>query len=162
MPALRESNPVSHDVGRLLIRLMVGVVFAFHGSQKLFGWFGGGGIAGTAGAFESLGLPLPAASAVLAGSAEFFGGLAVLSGFGLRVAVVPMVFTMLTAAVTAHWGTFAAQAGGMEYPLTLAFVLAGLGFLGPGRFTVARALRRRPEADPATSLTSSDNRRAQR
>jgi putative oxidoreductase len=122
------------DLGRLLIRVMIGAVFVYHGSQKLFGWFGGHGISGAAEWMGGIGIPLPTLSAVLAGVAEFVGGLAVLAGLGLRLAAVPMTFTMLVAIATVHRHAFGAQNGGMEYPLTLAAVLVGLALLGPGRF----------------------------
>ena len=69
-------NPVRHDLGRLLLRLMVGAVFIFHGAQKLFGLFGGGGLEATAQYMESIGLPNGKLMAGLAGGAEFFCGIA--------------------------------------------------------------------------------------
>jgi putative oxidoreductase len=126
----------ANDVALLLIRVMLGVVFVFHGSQKLFGWFGGGGLSGMAGFLEQLQVPAPYVSAILAGAAEFFGGLALLLGIGVRIAVIPMVFTMLVAVYTVHWGVFSNQNQGMEYPLTLAVVLLALGLLGPGRLKI--------------------------
>jgi putative oxidoreductase len=131
----------STDAGLLAIRGMLGVVFMFHGSQKLFAWFGGHGLSGTAGFMEQIGMPLPAVSAFLAGAAEFFGGLALLLGLGTRLAVLPLVFTMLVASFVVHGGAFSAQQGGMEYPLTLAIVSAGLGLTGGGRLTVTALLR---------------------
>jgi putative oxidoreductase len=122
------------DLGILILRLMIGVVFVFHGSGKLFGWFGGYGIEGTAGFFESLGIPFPMLSVVLAGGAEFFGGLLLISGTAVRLVAAPLAFTMLVGAITAHGDAFSAQAGGMEYPLTLAVAAGALGLLGPGRF----------------------------
>lgn len=124
------------DVGLLLIRAMVGVVFVFHGAQKLFGAFGGPGLDGFAGFMTKLGLPQPYLQAVLAAATEFFGGLLLLLGLGTRLAVVPMVVTMLVASFMVHGGAFSAQANGMEYPLTLAFVLAGLGLTGAGRISL--------------------------
>jgi putative oxidoreductase len=124
------------DVGLLILRVALGVVFVYHGGQKLFGLFGGYGLAGTAQWMGSIGIPLPYVSALAAGSAEFFGGLAVLLGLWTRVAAVPMVFTMLVAIVSAHWGKFDARAGGMEYPLTLAAALAALALIGGGRLTL--------------------------
>ena len=122
-----------HDLGLLSIRLMTGSVFVFHGSQKLFGWFGGYGIASTAGWMESLGIPFPTLSTVLAGGTELIGGLALLTGLFQRLLAAPLAFTMLVAAFTAHSG-FDGTQGGMEYPLLLAFVTAGLGLTGPGAF----------------------------
>lgn len=124
------------DLALLLIRLMTGTVFVFHGAQKLFGLFGGYGIAGTAGWMESIGLPLPTVSAVLAGGTEFVGGLALITGLYLRVASLPLAFAMLVGAFTAHSG-FDVTQGGMEYPLVLAVTSVALGLTGAGRFSIA-------------------------
>lgn len=131
------------DLGLLSMRLMLGVVFVFHGAQKLFGVFGGHGIEGTAQFFESIGIPLPTVSVIAAGGAEFFGGLLLAAGVAPRLAALALAGTMFVAAFTAHSG-FAAQAGGMEYPLTLGVVSLGLFLTGPGRLTLRRGV-------PATS-----------
>lgn len=145
-----------NDVALLLIRSVLAVVFIFHGSQKLFGWFGGPGLSGTAGFMESLGIPLPMLSATLAGSAEFFGGIALLLGVGARLAAVPMAFTMLVAIVTVHRSAFATAAGGMEFPLTLGVVLVALALTGPGRLTIARLIPQRSgRRESAPTLQSS-------
>ncbi len=128
------------DVGLLLIRVMVGIVGIFHGAQKLFGAFGGHGIKGTAGFFEQTNIPFPTASVVLAGSAEFFGGLLVAVGLFSRIGALFFAFTMLVASFVVHGKAFSAQNGGMEYPLTLAVVLIGLFFTGPGRYALGRKL----------------------
>lgn len=130
----------SSDIGLFLIRAVLAAVFVFHGSQKLFGWFGGYGIDGTAGWMASIGIPLPTLNAVLAGATEFFGGIVLLLGTGTRIAAIPMAFTMLVAVLTVHSGGFNAQTGGMEYPLTLGVVLIALALLGPGGLTVTRLL----------------------
>jgi len=123
------------DLALAALRLMTGSVFLFHGSQKLFGLFGGHGLEGTAGWMGSLGIPFPAVSATLAGGTELLGGLALVTGLGLRLLSAPLAFTMLAGAFTAHSG-FDATAGGMEYPLTLAVVALALGLAGPGRFAL--------------------------
>jgi putative oxidoreductase len=138
------------DLGLLSLRLMIGFVFAFHGAGKLFGWFGGHGLEGTAGFFESLGIPFPFASVVLAGATEFFGGLLLMLGFGVRLVAAPLAFTMLVASFSAHGGAFSAQAGGMEYSLTLAVAAAALGLLGPGRFAFAPRFAAKRELAPTT------------
>ncbi len=132
---MKHLNTLLHhpDAGRLLLRLSLATVFLFHGAQKLFGLFGGYGIAGTAQFMESIGLPFPSLSATLAGGAEFFGGLAFLTGVGLRVLGVPLTITMLVAAFSLRQ-SFDVQAGGMEYPLTLALASAALVLMGPGSF----------------------------
>jgi putative oxidoreductase len=126
------------DLALLAMRVIVGIVFVFHGSQKLFGLFGGYGISGTAGWMESIGIPMPTVSATLAGATEFLGGLAFITGFFQPLLALPLAFTMLVASFTAHSG-FDSAKGGMEYPLTLAIVALGLGALGPGRYALRPA-----------------------
>ena len=70
---------------------------------------------GFAGFLEKMQVPMPKVGAVLAGSAEFFGGLCILTGFALRLMVIPVIFTMLVAFFTAHKGAFELQKGGGEY-----------------------------------------------
>lgn len=133
---VRRPNPFLTDAGLLMIRGVLGVVFLYHGSQKLFGVFGGDGIEGFSSQLEQLGIPVPVLAAVVSACTEFFGGLLVLLGLWLRLAVVPMVVNMIVAIVTVHRDAFSVQNNGMEYPLTLAVVLAALGLTGPGRFAV--------------------------
>ena len=137
------NSQTRNDIARLLLRAMVGVVFLFHGSQKLFGLFGGYGLEATGGFMESIGLPFGTFMALMAGSAELLGGLALVAGVGFRFVAPPLVFTMLVAAFAAHTG-FDATQGGMEYPLVLAAASAAIGLLGPGRF----ALRAVPSREP--------------
>ena len=129
------------DLGLLFIRAIVGTVFLFHGLQKLFGAFEGPGLIGFAGYLAQQGVPLPQVSAVLAASAEFLGGLALLTGVGTAVAAVPLVATMLVASFAMHGGAFDSLKGGMEYPLTLALTVAGIGLTGPGRWTLAALIQ---------------------
>jgi len=124
------------DTGLFLIRAILAVVFIYHGSQKLFGSFGGHGIEGTAGFMGTIGIPFPTFSAVMAGVTEFAGGIVLLLGTGARLAALPMAFTMLVAIATALSG-FDVRTGGMEYALTLGVILLALALLGPGRFTVS-------------------------
>ncbi len=146
------------DVGIFIIRVAVAIVFLYHGSQKLFGLFGGPGLKGFAGFLNTqLHVPSPMLSAALAACAEFFGGLFVLLGVGLRLAVIPMAFTMLIAVVKVHNKAFSLQNHGMEYALTLLLVLIGLELLGPGRLTLSRFRSRpsteNPGAPPAVDLS---------
>ncbi len=131
-----DSNASLGDWGLLAIRMMLAAVFLFHGSQKLFGIFGGPGIEGFAGWLGSMNVPAPTINAYLAAGTEFFGGVALLLGVATRIAVIPMVVTMLVAIVTVHGSAFSAQEGGMEYPLTLAVVLAGIGLTGAGKLSL--------------------------
>jgi putative oxidoreductase len=151
-----SKTPWTMDAGLFLIRVMVGVVFMFHGSQKLFGMFGGGGLEATAGFMGQLGLPMPGMmSAVLAGGAEFFGGLAFVVGFGTRLAAVPLVITMLVASFMVHGKAFSLQNGGMEYALTLAIISLGLGFAGSGRWALSSLWCKNKNKKPAADARSS-------
>lgn len=138
------------DLSLLALRLMAGTVFVYHGSQKLFGLFGGHGIAGTAGWMESVGMPFPTASVVLAGGAELFGGAALLTGLFARAASLPLVLTMLVAAFSAHTG-FDVTRGGMEYPLSLAVIALSIGLAGPGRLSLGGGRVDVPLLRPATA-----------
>lgn len=125
------------DYGLLLIRLIFGLTFAAHGTQKLFGWFSGYGIAGTGGWMESIGLKPGKFHATVAGLGELVGGLLFAAGLWLPVAAVLMVGVMLVAIATVHiskgfWNT----AGGYEYNLAIIAVAIGLALVGPGTYTV--------------------------
>lgn len=139
------------DLALLAIRLITGSVFVFHGAQKLFGAFGGYGIQGTAGWMESLGIPFPTLSTVMAGGTEFIGGLAFLTGILTRLVSAPLAFAMLVGAFTAHSG-FDVTQGGMEYPLVLAVTALALGLSGPGRFSLGQGRIDLPVLMAAPSL----------
>ena len=136
---------LSTDAGfaPLAVRVPVGIIFAAHGAQKLFGWIGGYGLAGTGQFMESIGLSPGTLMAALAGGAEFFGGLALLIGLAVRPASVVLAFTMLIAIFSAHFskGLFLAN-GGYEYALALLAVTVGLVFSGAGRVSVDATLGR--------------------
>ena len=124
------------DAGLLLIRVIVGIVFIFHGSQKLFGWFDGMGLDEFSNMLGTkMGLPYPRANAIAASSAEFCGGVLLVLGLATRLAVIPLIITMAVAVYKVHWGAFALPAG-MEYALTLGIICLGLGFTGAGRFSL--------------------------
>jgi len=91
------------EYGILLIRLLVGLAFAAHGSQKLLGWFGGGGLVGTNGFFASLGYRAPAAMALLAGLTELGCGLLFAAGLATPLAALGLAVVMLNAIVTVKW-----------------------------------------------------------
>lgn len=136
---MTTTNYNRQDVGLFLIRAMLAAVFLFHGSQKLFGIFDGPGLAGFATWLDSLGVPMPTLNAYLATFAEFFGGLALLVGYQVRLASIPLAITMLVGAVTAHSG-FNFTKGGMEYPLTLAVVLVALFLIGGGKLSISNLI----------------------
>ena len=129
------------DIGLLIIRLVVGLTLAAHGSQKLFRWFGGYGISGTAPFLEQLGFRPGRPQAALAGIAEFGGGLLLAVGLWTPMAAAGLVSVMLVAAVSLHWKSgFFITAGGVEYTLVLAAAAAGLAFTGPGALSADGAL----------------------
>jgi len=86
----------------LIVRVFLGIVFFAHGSQKVFGWFGGGGLRGTIAYFkQALGVPAPLT--VLAALTEFLGGLGMIAGFLVRPAALGLIVVMLVAIATVHW-----------------------------------------------------------
>jgi len=125
----------------LALRLPVGIIFVAHGAQKLFGWFGGYGLAGTGQWMDSIGLHPGAVMALLAGGAEFFGGLALLAGFLVRPAAAAQAIAMLVAIFSVHIskGLFMAN-NGYEYALALLAVTVALLFSGAGRWSVDATL----------------------
>jgi len=125
----------------LILRVPVGLILAAHGAQKLFGWFGGNGLAGTAGWLSSMGMEPGFLMAILAGSAEFFGGLALVLGLLTRPAALVAAFTMLVAIFSVHInnGLFVAD-GGYEYALTLMVALLALAVQGGGYLSMDNAL----------------------
>jgi len=125
----------TRDLGLLLIRVMLAVVFIYHGQGKLFG-----GLDGFAGYLASMNVPAPKVAAFLAALSEVGGGLILLSGLFFRFTLPFVVFTMLVASFKAHAGKFSLQDGGMEYALTLAVITAALVLTGPGRLTLGRFL----------------------
>lgn len=125
----------------LALRIPVGLIFAAHGAQKLFGWFGGYGLDGTGHFFASIGLNPGVPMALLAGSAEFFGGLALLLGLLVRPAAAALSLSMLVAIVWVHLGKgFFVDKGGIEYALALFAASLSLLLSGAGRASLDRSL----------------------
>jgi putative oxidoreductase len=126
--------------GLLLLRIVVGATMFSHGAQKLFGWFGGHGLRGTAGFFGSLGWRLPLLMAFLAGLAEA-SGLAFAAGILTPLAAFGIAVVMLNAIIVVHWrnGFFNGN-GGVEFPLVLATVAVAVAAIGPGRFSIDRLI----------------------
>lgn len=135
---LLRSNP---SLGPLVLRVPVGLILTAHGVQKLFAWFGGYGLAGTGQWMASIGLEPGYLMALLAGSAEFFGGLALLLGVLTRPAAAVTAVTMLVAIFSAHIGNgLFLSNNGYEYGLTLLAVALALVVMGGGRFSVDHAV----------------------
>ncbi len=126
-----------------VLRVIVGLIFAAHGAQKLFGWFGGYGLEGTGQWMGSIGLAPGYLMALLAGSAEFFGGLALILGVLVRPAAVVLAFTMAVAIFSVHFrnGLFMDK-NGYEFGLALFVVAVSLAISGAGRASIDSLLQR--------------------
>jgi putative oxidoreductase len=129
------------DIGLLILRLAVGLALAAHGSQKLFGWFGGHGIAGTGAFFDRLGFRPGKAMAAIAGFGETAGGLGLALGVLTPLSAALVVATMLVATYGVHLrnGFFITKQG-YEYNVVLAAAALALAFVGPGRLSFDAAI----------------------
>jgi putative oxidoreductase len=127
-------------IGRLLLRAVMGGLFVGHGTQKLFGWFGGQGLDATARGFEHLGLRPGRRNAIAAGSAETAGGALLALGLETPLAASVLTATMLTAIHRVHWekGPWLTN-GGYEYNLVLIAAALALVDAGPGALSLDRA-----------------------
>lgn len=123
--------------GLLLIRLVVGLTLTGHGAQKLFGWFGGHGLKATGAGFASMGMRPGLLMALLAGLAEFIGGVLLAAGLWVPIAAGLIAVTMLVAIFLVHAknGYWVTQ-NGFEYNLTIIAVAVGIAFTGPGAYAI--------------------------
>ena len=126
----------STDLGLLALRLGFGLAAASHGAQKLFGWFGGYGIEGTGGFFESVGFTPGKRNATLAGLAETGGGAAVALGLATGPAGAALAGNMAVASSLHGFDKFFGQDGGPETALTYGWVGTVLTLTGPGRYSL--------------------------
>ncbi len=126
--------------GLLIIRLVVGGLLFAHGTQKLFGWYGGYGLDGTAGFFHSLGYRPGRQFATIAGLSEAGGGALLVLGLLTPLGGAMIIGTMIAAAVSVHapQGLWATN-GGYELPLINGAVAAGLAFTGAGPWSIDNA-----------------------
>jgi len=127
----------TNSISPLVLRLSAGIIFAAYGAQKLFGMFGGYGLEGTGQWMESIGLAPGYFMALMAGSAEFFGGLLLILGLATRPAALALAGTMLVAIVTVHLpnGLFMSN-NGYAFGLALLAISLSIVFSGAGRFAV--------------------------
>lgn len=125
----------------LALRVPAGLILAAHGSQKLFGWFGGYGLEGTGKWMASIGLEPGLLMALLSGSAEFFGGVFLLLGLLTRPSALVVAFTMAVAifSVHIHNGLFMSN-NGYEYALALFAVAVSLLISGGGNLSVDKVI----------------------
>ena len=131
-------------VAALALRVPVGIIFAAHGAQKLFGWFGGYGLEGTGGWMDSIGLSPGILMAFLAGAAEFLGGIALVLGLLTRPAALALSIAMLVAIFAVHFqnGLFMSN-NGYEFGLALLAASVSLLFSGAGKAALDNVLAKR-------------------
>jgi putative oxidoreductase len=128
------------DLGLLVVRVYFGVTLAYHGYNKVFG---GGGLAGTAKWFGSIGMRFPHVQARLAAATEIGAGLLLAAGLLTPVAAAGVIGVMLVATVAAHWknGFFIFRPGeGWEYTVAIAVVAFAVGTIGPGEISLDQAI----------------------
>ncbi|WP_309058225.1 DoxX family membrane protein, partial [Streptomyces sp.] len=133
------AHPNRRDLGLLVLRVGTGAVLAAHGTQKLFGWFGGGGIEGTTHAMEAMGFSPGRQSAVAAGLGEAGGGALLALGLATPAAGAAAAGAMAGAVAVHAPAGFFAQGGGYEYPAFLGFTAAAIGIAGAGRYSLDHA-----------------------
>ncbi|MFE5582163.1 DoxX family protein [Kitasatospora sp. NPDC056531] len=124
------------DLGLLALRGAVGGVLIAHGTQKLFGWFGGGGLEGTTKAMDQMGFHPARESAIAAGLGEAGGGALVVAGLATPAAGAVVAGTMATAVAVHAPAGFFAMSGGYEYPAFLGATGLAIGLAGPGRYSL--------------------------
>ena len=125
------------DFSMLIVRVIVGTIFAAHGAQKLFGWFDGQGLAATVKPPPDGMGPL----GYLVAIGEFFGGVGLIFGFLSRFSAASLIVIMIGAIVQVHGKNgFFLSNGGFEYNLALIGLLAPILFAGPGRFALGSFL----------------------
>ena len=142
----RKLIATNDDFALTVLRLVLGIVFLAHGSQKMLGWFGGYGFSGTMGFFTQR-AHFPAPFAFLAICAEFFGGLGLILGLLARIAAFGITCNMVVAVLTVHLqnGFFMNWAGnqkgeGFEYHLLVLATTVAIMIRGPGALSIDRAL----------------------
>jgi putative oxidoreductase len=128
------------SVGLLLVRVVVGLIMAGHGAQKLFGWFGGYGVRKTGEFFAQIGFQPGTAFAAAASISEIASGLLVTFGFLGPIGPALMIGVMIVAAITVHWGQGLFAPKGIELPLLYAAAAFGLALTGYGQYSLDNAL----------------------
>ena len=128
------------DLALLVLRVGLGLSLAAHGAQKLFGWFGGHGLAGTGGFFDSIGFRPGKPNAVIAGVGEVGGGLLLALGLLTPLGAAAVFGTMLVAASVHSKAGFFGSNGGYELPVFYGLAAVVVTISGPGRYSIDKAL----------------------
>jgi putative oxidoreductase len=137
------SSRSGRDLGLLVLRVGIGGTLFAHGAQKLFGWFGGGGIARTGAAFDKMGFVPGKVNAIAAGLGEAGGGALLALGLATPAAGAAVAGTMAVASSTHAAKGFFTQNGGLEFPAVLGVAAAALALTGPGDLSVDQLLDHR-------------------
>ena len=133
---------MSTDIGLLILRLAIGGILMAHGAQKLFGWFGGYGFAGTRGFMGGMLRLRPAGFwTAMAIASELGGGLLFALGLLNPIGALGIIAAMASAIILAHWPHFWASNNGMEYPLVLLVSAITGALAGPGLYSLDAAMR---------------------
>ncbi len=129
------------DLGLLILQVVIGLLMMGHGAQKLFGWFGGQGLRATADWLARMGLRAPRFWALIAGLAEFGGGLLFALGLFHPIGPLAIIAVMIAAIALVHWshGLWISN-GGSEYSLVLTVLALVMGLWQPGAYTLDRML----------------------
>jgi putative oxidoreductase len=141
---MNSITKTEQSLSALPLRLIAGLIFTAHGAQKLFAWFGGYGLEGTGQWMESIGLAPGYLMALMAGSAEFFGGLLLIVGFLTRPTSFVLAITMIVAIFSVHIGNGLFMASnGYEFALALFAMSVSLMFSGAGKLSLDNAVAQR-------------------
>ncbi|MFI8497422.1 DoxX family protein [Streptomyces sp. NPDC085524] len=149
--ASSPGTTVTHDVGLLVLRIVVGLAMVGHGTQKLFGWFGGPGLAATGKGFTLAGYPAGDAMAVIAALSETLGGLGLALGFLTPLAGAALIGTFVNVLDVRGLSAFFPPKG-VELEVLLLTGALTVTLTGPGRFSVDHFLPVLRESRPRYSL----------